>query len=39
MMKLFDQYGLKYKYSEKPGGHTWFTWRDNLYEFSQMIFK
>jgi enterochelin esterase-like enzyme len=39
MMKLFDQYGLKYKYSEKPGGHTWFTWRDNLFEFSQMLFK
>ena len=39
MMKLFDQHGLKYTYSDKPGGHTWFTWRDNLYEFSQMIFK
>ncbi|HVN58090.1 MAG TPA: alpha/beta hydrolase-fold protein [Bacteroidales bacterium] len=39
MMKLFDQYGLRYKYSEKPGGHTWFTWRDNLYDIAQMIFK
>lgn len=39
MMKLFDEYGLKYTYSEKPGGHTWYTWRDNLYEMTQMIFK
>lgn len=39
MLKLFDQYGLKYKYSEKPGGHTWYTWRDNLYDLAQMIFK
>jgi len=39
MMKLFDEYGLNYEYSEKPGGHTWFTWRDNLYELAQKIFK
>jgi len=39
MMKLFDEYGLKYQYSERPGGHTWYTWRDNLYDLSQMIFK
>jgi len=39
MMKLFDEYGLKYTYSEKPGGHTWFTWRDNLYDLARMIFR
>jgi len=39
MMELFDEYGLKYRYSEKPGGHTWHTWRDNLYDLAQMIFK
>ena len=39
MMKIFDKYGLKYKYSEKPGGHTWFTWRDNLYEFAPLLFR
>ncbi|MEZ5071315.1 MAG: alpha/beta hydrolase-fold protein [Bacteroidales bacterium] len=39
MMEMFDEYGLKYTYSEKPGGHTWFTWRDNLYDLTQMIFK
>jgi enterochelin esterase-like enzyme len=22
MMKIFDKYDLKYKYSGKPGGHT-----------------
>jgi enterochelin esterase-like enzyme/lysophospholipase L1-like esterase len=39
MMKIFDKYGLKYKYSEKPGGHTWFTWRDNLFEFAPVLFR
>jgi enterochelin esterase family protein len=39
MMKIFDKYGLKYKYSEKPGGHIWFTWRDNLYEIAPMLFR
>lgn len=39
MLKLFDKYGIKYKYSEKPGGHTWYTWRDNLYNFAPMLFK
>lgn len=39
MMKLFDEYGLNFEYSEKPGGHTWYTWRDNLYDLTQMIFN
>lgn len=39
MMKIFDKYGLKYKYSEKSGGHTWFTWRDNLFEFAPVLFR
>ena len=39
MLKLFDKYNVTYEYSEKPGGHSWHTWRDNLYDFARMIFK
>lgn len=38
MLKLFDKAGIRYRYSEKPGGHTWSTWRDNLYNLAQQIF-
>ena len=30
---------IKYTYSEYPGGHTWPVWRNNLYNFSQLLFK
>jgi enterochelin esterase-like enzyme len=39
MMKKFDELGLKYTYSEYPGGHTWPVWRNNLYQFAQVVFK
>lgn len=39
MLKLFDEVGLKYQYSEAPGGHTWYTWRNDLYNLSQQLFK
>jgi enterochelin esterase-like enzyme len=39
MMKKFDELGLKYTYSEYPGGHTWPVWRNNLYNFAQVVFK
>jgi enterochelin esterase-like enzyme len=39
MMSKFDEMGIKYVYSEYPGGHTWPVWRNNLYQFSQVIFK
>ena len=26
---------VKYEFSEKPGGHTWATWRQNLYDLAQ----
>lgn len=38
MMKKFDEMGVKYTYSEYPGGHTWPVWRNNLYNFAQVIF-
>jgi enterochelin esterase-like enzyme len=39
MMTKFDELGIKYTYSEYPGGHTWPVWRNNLYNFAQVLFK
>ena len=39
MMAKFDELGIKYTYSEYPGGHTWPVWRNNLYNFAQLLFK
>lgn len=39
MLSKLDSLGVKYTYSEYPGGHTWPVWRNNLFKFSQLIFK
>jgi enterochelin esterase-like enzyme len=39
MLEKFDEMGIKYSYSEYPGGHTWPVWRNNLYNFAQVAFK
>jgi len=39
MLAKFDEMGIKYSYSEYPGGHTWPVWRNNLYNFAQVLFK
>lgn len=39
MLKKFDQMGIKYKYSEYPGGHTWPVWRHDLSEFAPLLFR
>jgi len=39
MLAKFDEIGIKYTYSEYPGGHTWPVWRNNIYKFSQELFK
>ncbi|HAH24104.1 MAG TPA: esterase [Prolixibacteraceae bacterium] len=39
MMAKFDEMQIKYKYSEYPGGHSWPVWRNNLYNFAQLLFK
>jgi enterochelin esterase-like enzyme len=39
MLAKFDEMGIQYKYSEYPGGHTWPVWRNNLYNFAQVLFK
>jgi enterochelin esterase-like enzyme len=39
MLAKFDEMGIKYSYSEYPGGHTWPVWRNNLYNIAQLLFK
>lgn len=39
MLKKFDDMGVKYKYSEYAGGHTWPVWRHDIFQFSQLLFK
>jgi enterochelin esterase-like enzyme len=39
MLARFDEMKIKYSYSEYPGGHTWPVWRNNLYQFAQLLFK
>jgi enterochelin esterase-like enzyme len=39
MLSKFDELNIRYQYSEYPGGHTWPVWRNNLYNFAQLIFK
>lgn len=39
MLAKYDELGIKYKYSEYPGGHTWPVWRHDLFAFSQLLFK
>lgn len=39
MLRKFDEMKIKYTYSEYPGGHTWPVWRNNLYNFAQLLFK
>ena len=39
-LKCFDDAGLKYEYSDIPGGrHTWYVWHYDLRDFAQRIFK
>ncbi|MCE6992478.1 alpha/beta hydrolase-fold protein [Dyadobacter sp. CY323] len=39
MLSKYDELGIKYQYSEYPGGHTWPVWRHDLFGFSQLLFK
>ncbi len=39
MLNRFKDMGVTYNYSEYPGGHSWPVWRNNLYNFSQVLFK
>jgi len=39
MLSKFDEMNIKYQYSEYPGGHAWPVWRNNLFNFAQLLFK
>lgn len=39
MLAKLDEIKIKYTYSEYSGGHTWPVWRNNLYNFAQLLFK
>lgn len=39
MLSKFDDMKIKYTYSEYPGGHSWPVWRNNLFNFAQLLFK
>jgi len=39
MLEKLNELKIKYTYSEYPGGHSWPVWRNNLYNFAQVIFK
>ena len=36
---LLDKFGIKYKTADYPAGHTFITWRHNLYEFAPLLFR
>jgi len=39
MLSKFDEMKIKYTYSEYPGGHSWPVWRNNIFNFAQLLFK
>ncbi|HKK43772.1 MAG TPA: alpha/beta hydrolase-fold protein [Bacteroidales bacterium] len=39
MLKVFDKNGIKYEFSEMPGGHSWIVWRQDLRNFASKIFR
>jgi enterochelin esterase-like enzyme len=39
MLSKFKQLNIRFTYNEYPGGHTWPVWRNNLFQFSQILFK
>jgi len=39
MRGKLDAMKIKYTYSEYPGGHTWPVWRNNIFNFAQLLFK
>lgn len=39
MLAKFKELNITHTYTEYPGGHTWPVWRNNLYNFAQLLFK
>lgn len=38
-LKCFDEAGIRYEYSETPGGHSWYVWHFDLRDFAPRLFK
>lgn len=36
---LLDEYGIRYQTNDFPAGHTFLTWRRNLYDFAPLLFR
>ncbi len=39
MVNKLDELNIKHTYYEYPGGHTWPVWRNDLYNFAQLLFR
>jgi enterochelin esterase-like enzyme len=39
MRGRLDDAGIRYAYSEYPGGHTWPVWRHDLFRMAQLLFR
>lgn len=39
MLTRLEELNIKHTYNEYPGGHTWPVWRNNLFNFAQILFK
>jgi enterochelin esterase-like enzyme len=39
MLEKLNDLKIKNTYSEYPGGHSWPVWRNNLFNFAQLLFK
>ncbi|CAN5475993.1 hypothetical protein BH11BAC5_BH11BAC5_11170 [soil metagenome] len=39
MVGKLNELKIKHTYSDYTGGHTWPVWRNNLYNFAQLLFK
>ncbi len=39
MLGKLDDLKIKHTYYEYPGGHSWPVWRNDLYNFAQLLFK
>jgi len=39
MLAKLKELGIRYSYSESPGGHTWPVWRHDLYRFAPLLFR
>jgi enterochelin esterase-like enzyme len=39
MLAKLDELKIRHAYYEYPGGHTWPVWRNDLYQFAQLLFK